>query len=100
MRTEDAVNKVHELKTHPLPFERVLSGEKTFELRQDDGRDFRVGDALWLREFDPEAQGMPTFPPGVYSGRSLTVVVTYIVRAPAYGLIGRMCVMSIKKVSR
>lgn len=42
----------HELKTWPQYFERLLSGEKTFEVRKDD-RGFQAGDLLVLREWSP-----------------------------------------------
>ena len=43
----------HELKTWPKYFAAVRSGQKRFEIRRND-RDFKVGDILVLREFDPE----------------------------------------------
>lgn len=59
----------HELKTWPEYFQAILSGEKKFEIRKAD-RAFRVGDRLHLREYFPNAR--------TYSGRELTVEVTYI----------------------
>lgn len=58
----------HELKTWPEFFEPILSGDKTFELRHND-RGFRVGDILWLREWDQDSG---------YTGRELFVKVQYI----------------------
>jgi hypothetical protein len=43
----------HELKTWPKYFAAVRSGQKRFEIRRND-REFKVGDILVLREFDPE----------------------------------------------
>jgi len=60
-------NITHELKTLPMYFDPILSGEKTFEIRKDD-RFFLVGDRLLLREYDVFE----------YTGRVLTVEVTYI----------------------
>lgn len=58
----------HELKTWPEFFEPVFSGVKTFEIRKND-RDFRVGDELWLREWDLGTG---------YSGRECWRIVTYV----------------------
>lgn len=68
----------HELKTWPAFFEAVMSGSKTFEIRRDD-RGFGVCDVLALREWDPAEQR--------YSGRALTVEVSYVLRnAVNFGL--------------
>jgi len=61
----------HELKTWPEFFEPVFQGIKTFEIRKAD-RDFRVGDELWLREWD--------FAVG-YTGRECWRLVTFVVSA-------------------
>ena len=42
----------HELKIPPRYFAEVVSGVKTFEVRDND-RDFQQGDTVMLREFDP-----------------------------------------------
>jgi len=47
----------HELKCHPIYFERIVSGQKKFEVRKND-RNFQVGDTLLLKEYDPE-KGWP-----------------------------------------
>jgi hypothetical protein len=58
---------IHELKVAGCPyFDRILDGTKTFEVRRDD-RGFRVGDTLWLREWN-----------GSYTGRSIHKRVSYI----------------------
>jgi len=44
----------HELKVWPEYFEPVAGGWKRFELRKDD-RGFKVGDAVVLKEWDPES---------------------------------------------
>jgi uncharacterized protein DUF3850 len=64
--------KIHELKSWPKFFEKVISGEKTFEIRLND-RDFHVGDFLYLREYDPVMQR--------YSGRFQYARITYILDA-------------------
>jgi hypothetical protein len=60
---------VHELKTWNPSFSDILSGVKTFEVRKGD-RDYKVGDALLLREYEPVA--------GIYTGRDCRVYVTYV----------------------
>lgn len=44
----------HVLRSWPVYFDRVVSGEKTFEIRWDD-RGFQAGDTVVLREWDPHA---------------------------------------------
>ncbi len=70
--------KTHTLKCWPIYFSEILSGQKTFDLRYDD-RGYQVGDRLQLQEFirpvgDDRA--------GTYTGRELTVDVSYILRGP------------------
>jgi ParB family chromosome partitioning protein len=78
--------KIHELKTHPRPFSAIASGEKTFEWRRDD-RGFEVGDMLLLKRFDPGV--------GRTTGSEIIRFVTYILRAPDFGVPEGYCVMSI-----
>ena len=58
---------VHELKIKPLYFSKVLSGEKTFEIRIDD-RNYSVGDILILNEFSNSR----------YTGNKVIVKVIYL----------------------
>ena len=60
---------VHELKIAPNYFEKVVSKEKSFEVRYND-RYFKVGDILKLMEYVD----------GSYTGQSIYVKVTYILR--------------------
>lgn len=61
-------HKVHDLKVIADFFPPLLSGEQTFELRQDDG--FHAGDILVLREWDVRQK--------VYTGRKITKRITYL----------------------
>lgn len=83
----------HELKTHPAPFVAVLYGRKRFEFRRDD-RDppFALDDLLLLREWYPDGQRGPFF-----TGRAITVRVTYLLRGPEYGIPEGYVCMSILK---
>lgn len=60
---------VHELKIAPNYFEKVVSKEKSFEVRYND-RNFKVGDILKLVEYVD----------GSYTSQSIFVKVTYILR--------------------
>lgn len=59
--------KIHELKILPEYFEAVTSGRKRFEIRKND-RDYKVGDLLYLREWNGEN----------FTGDSYKAEVTYI----------------------
>lgn len=77
----------HWLKIWPEHFAAVASGDKTFELRQEDTRRFSPGDELVLREIDdPEKRWTPD---GVLerdlrrmvpTGREVRVLVTHVLR--------------------
>ncbi|GAA0059368.1 MULTISPECIES: DUF3850 domain-containing protein [Streptococcus] len=43
----------HLLNCYPEYFEAIMDGTKTFKCRYND-RDFKVGDELLLREYDPQ----------------------------------------------
>jgi hypothetical protein len=65
----EAERTTHELKTWPDYFCALLDGSKTFEYRRND-REFKVGDVLRLREWEPTFQQ--------YTGREMNRKVTYI----------------------
>jgi Domain of unknown function (DUF3850) len=64
---------IHELKCWPKFFAAIARGEKRHDLRRATDRDFRVGDRLLLREFDPDL--------GAYTGRTQRATITYITSA-------------------
>ncbi len=84
------MSTVHELKCWPRYFERLLSGEKTFELRQTADRDFQVGDTLRQREFDPTAEEG-----GAYTGRELSQDVTFVLPGGQMGVSRGWCCMAV-----
>lgn len=84
----------HELKTDPEMFAAIDRGDKNFEIRRDD-RGFQVCDVLVLKETENSAE-MNNGAPMKYTGRFLCVVVTYILRGPAYGLAESFVIMSIQ----
>lgn len=77
----------HELKCWPDFYGRILTGEKTFELRLND-RDYHGGDRLWLREWDHTRQE--------YTGRDCLVEVPYLLAGDWPGLMDGFVVMSIR----
>lgn len=60
-----------EKKAWPKLFEKVLSGEKTFDLRLADW-ECQPGDILVLREWDPATKE--------YTGRAIEKEVTYVLK--------------------
>lgn len=91
-----------ELKTWPQYFADVLSGRKTFELRQDDRR-FSIGDILHLREWEPDTLGgVPNPREGHYTGQDCKVRVTYKYvggGALTGGLAAGHCILGVVPVS-
>jgi len=80
--------KTHEIKTWPEYFAAVLDGSKPFEWRSDDQvRQFAVGDALRLREWDPVVEK--------YTGRECVRSVTYVLRG-AFGIPAGFVVMGLR----
>lgn len=78
------VKMEHELKTWSEPFQAMWEGRKSFEFRRND-RDFQVGDFLLLKEWNPGSG---------YTGRGITVDVTYILYE-GFGLPDGYCIMSL-----
>lgn len=85
--------KTHTLKCWPLYFSEILSGQKTFDLRYDD-RGYQVGDRLQLQEY---LRPMGDDRVGTYTGRELTVDVSYILRGPQtkFGLMAGFVCMAL-----
>ena len=85
--------RTHSLKTLPPYWERVQTGEKTFEIRKND-RDFQVGDILELEYYDPNKQIVVGYnfncPP------IIAAVVKYVFCGGQYGLETGYCIMSIE----
>jgi hypothetical protein len=78
--------RIHELKTRPEPYDAMMLGLKTFEVRKND-RDFRVGDTLMLREWDPDTKK--------YTGNFIKRDITYILKGGLFGLPDDLVIMSI-----
>jgi len=78
--------KIHDLKTHPAPFNSMKSGLKTFEYRLND-RNYQPGDYLHLMEYDPET--------AKFTGQEITVRVSYILHGGEFGVPDGYCIMSV-----
>lgn len=76
----------HELKVWPACYAAVVAGTKPFDVRFND-RDFRVGDALLLREYEPESEQ--------YSGRTVERWVSYLLQGGAFGVEEGWCVLGL-----
>lgn len=85
--------RYHRLKTLQPYFERIQSGEKTFEIRKND-RDFQVGDILELEYYNPNE---PVCVGYNYNALSIiTAKVKYILNGGKFGLDVEYCIMSIE----
>lgn len=82
---------IHELKTWPNPFEASWQGKKPYEIRKFD-RDFKVGDKVYLREYDPDKKR--------YTGRSIEGVITYMTLPGNWGIPMDMCVFSFDELAQ
>lgn len=77
--------RVHNLKIHSQYFWDVMAGKKTFDVRKND-RNYRVGDALILREWENNN----------YSGREMSVRITYMLDDAFVGIIPGYVVLGIE----
>lgn len=75
----------YRLKTAPQPFDDLLCGAKTCEVRANHDRDFRAGDTVTLMELAPLGEHG-------YSGRTMDRTITHV--QEGYGLPGGICVLS------
>lgn len=60
-----------EKKVWPEYFEKIMSGEKNFELRLADWK-CKIGDILILREWDPKTKN--------YTGRKVEKKIAYLIK--------------------
>ena len=60
---------IHKLKSYPYNFKAVVDGTMSFQLRVAD-RDYRVGDLLFLQEYDEESG---------YSGRTQVTRINNVI---------------------
>jgi hypothetical protein len=67
----------HELKAWPEYFDAVFERRKPFEVRKND-RDFKVGDIIVLRRFDPDKNK--------YTGGICGREITYLMEGGKFGI--------------
>jgi len=80
---------VHPLKTVRKYWTAVKDGRKPFEVRLND-RNYTRGDIVVLREYDDFAD--------VFTGRSLTRKITYVLRGPELGIAEGWCVFGLAEL--
>lgn len=81
-----ARHRTHELQLWPTCFSAVSAGTKPFDVRENDA-DFQVGDALLIREYDPDTR--------TYSGQTLLRWVSYVLPGGAFGVEEGWCVLGL-----
>lgn len=98
----EALAAVHDLKVWPPYFDALADGSKPFEVRRDD-RQFRVGDVLRLREWDLHPGTAQEIEAKGYTGREVTLRVTYVLAGLAahqFGVAQGYCVLGLAALSR
>lgn len=80
---------IHDLKVTPRYFNLVSKGLKTHDVRRCDDRHFKVGDLITYREYDSE---------NGYSGREVTVQITFIEKPRAFNTSEFASIMSISLI--
>ncbi len=81
--------KTHELKCWPQYFDAVWDNKKKFEIRIND-RDFKVGDILILKKFDPEKEE--------YLPQSIETTISYVLDGPSFGLAKGFAIISFDQI--
>ena len=94
--------RYHELKTEPVYFDAVETGEKTFEVRKND-RFFQSGDIVDLLKYDPDPKRMAYVTDSGYSGlarnaRRLRFRVGPILQGGQFGIEPGYCAFSLLPV--
>ena len=82
-------HETHECKTWEEYFQPMFDGEKRFEGRKDD-RNYQVGDYMRLREWSVSDKE--------YTGREITVEITYKLSGGQFGIEDGWCVLSVTPV--
>lgn len=70
LKVEPTTEITYEVKSWPWLFKEMITGVKKHDMRDKRDRDYKVGDMMKLREFDPTT--------GMYTGRWAVFQITYI----------------------
>jgi hypothetical protein len=81
--------QTHDLKVCTPFWEDLYNRRKTFDVRKDE-RDFREGDKLRLREWDPETDD--------YTGQWATFEVSYKLDGGSRGIEDGYCVLGVRRL--
>lgn len=81
-----STKRKHYLKTLSPFYERVISGQKKFEVRKDD-RDYQVGDYLFLQNFDGKD----------FTGDEAVYTISYKLPGGIFGIKKGFCVLGIEE---
>ena len=92
----------HELKCWPHIFQAIIDGACTAMPRLDD-RKYKVGDTIWLREWERAPDTAACQKCGEYTSRCLHLEITHIIRGNhsgelACGVEEGHCVLSFRKL--
>ncbi|MDH6291833.1 DUF3850 domain-containing protein [Rhodococcus opacus] len=88
--------RTHELKSWARFFRPIVAGQRAHELRRND-RDYRAGDRLFLREYDPVSE--------TYTGSFCEAAITSITSREVpcavsdEGLNPDFCILSVRVLS-
>ena len=87
----------HTLKIWPEYYDAVENGIKTFEIRKND-RDFKVGDTIRLREYDPMME--TEIDAERFTGRNVEVCIVYMLTSMDYptGIPEGYCILGIRAI--
>jgi len=80
--------KTHELKCEPKHFAPLLFEIKKAEIRKND-RDYKAGDRLLLREYDPKT--------GKYTCQTLNRKITHVTAGGQHGIQDGYVLLSLRK---
>lgn len=82
---------IYILKCWPEPFQAIVDGRKTHEVRRFADRDFREGERVLLREYDPSTDKG-------YTGRGVSARIGFVTKPGDWGLPAEIGCFSLRDV--